>query len=508
MKATCRSLLSSCALLLLACAGVPAHADDALVKRGEYLARLGDCVGCHTVPQGKPFAGGLYMPTPFGDISTPNITPDKATGIGNWTDDDFYRAMHDGIGHDKEFLYPVFPFPWYAKVTRSDVLAIKAYLFSLPPENAPRKPLEIAFPFDIRTGLEAWRLAFFHPKEFVPDPKKSAEVNRGAYLVEGLGHCGECHNKENLFGASDWSGRLEGGQIEGWYAPNITADGHQGVGSWSEAEIVTFLKTGGAPGKGVALGPMKETIDDSLQYVHDDDLHAMAAYLKSVTPDATYRPASPETNGPTAGAEAYLSYCASCHRVDGTGVKGKIVALAGNGAVRAQGPQDIIRVVLGGLDAAHGLSPMPAVGVGMTDQQVAEVVNYIRGAWGNAAPQNAEAGMVADLRAKTQSMIAGNLPAGCPPVGDPKLAKAIDAAGVRAQLKGVTLETMLQRIDTILPKLDTSGIKGDDVVDGLTTTYCSVVTADATVPPPERAQLIGNFAVLTYGQINRAGQKN
>ena len=175
------------------------------------------------------------MATPFGEIPTPNITPDKATGIGDWSDDDFYRAMHEGIGRHGEYLYPVFPFPWFTKVTRDDAMAIKSYLFSLAPKNAPRKPLKLAFPFNIRESLAAWRTAFFKPETFAPDATLSNELNRGAYLVEGLGHCGECHNHLNIFGASNWSGRLEGGQIEGWYAPNITSDGHEGIGSWKAA---------------------------------------------------------------------------------------------------------------------------------------------------------------------------------------------------------------------------------------------------------------------------------
>ena len=280
------------------------------------------------------------MPTPFGQISTPNLTPDKATGIGDWSDDDFYRALHEGIDRHNEYLYPVFPFPWFTKVTREDVLDIKAYLFSLPPEHAQRKPLKLGFPFNIRQGLLAWRTAFFKPGTFVPDPKQSEEINRGAYLVEGLGHCGECHNRDNIFGASNWSGKLEGGEIEGWYAPNITSDGHEGIGSWSSDQIVTFLKTGAAPTAGVALGPMQETIEASLRHLSDADLHAIAAYLKSVTGRETYKPAGAQAAG-CDGAQTYLSYCASCHQLDGRGVPGIIPALAGNGAVKAQGPENV-----------------------------------------------------------------------------------------------------------------------------------------------------------------------
>lgn len=193
--------------------------------------------------------------------------------------------MHEGVRPDGTYLYPAFPFPWYTKVTRDDALAIKVYLFSLPPENAPAKPLKLAYPFNVREGLLAWRTAFFRAGEFQPDPSKSDAINRGAYIVEGLGHCGECHNQHNRLGASNWSGELQGGPVEGWYAPNLTSDGREGVGKWSTEQIVAYLKTGAAPGRGVALGPMKDIIQHSLGHLTDSDLDAIAAYLKSVPSD-------------------------------------------------------------------------------------------------------------------------------------------------------------------------------------------------------------------------------
>ena len=200
-----RAAIAIAALGLLAV--TPGNAaQDPQIERGAYLATAGDCVACHTAPDGRPFTGGLYLPTPFGQISTPNITPDVETGIGAWSDEQFYRAMHEGIGRDGEYLYPAFPFPWYTKVTREDVLAIKAYLFSLPPQRAPRGPMKLAFPFNVREGLLAWRTLFFRPGGLASDPAASDAVNRGAYLVEGLGHCGECHNRSKLFGASTLSG--------------------------------------------------------------------------------------------------------------------------------------------------------------------------------------------------------------------------------------------------------------------------------------------------------------
>jgi mono/diheme cytochrome c family protein len=496
--------LWSAALLNAPVAG--AATDAQMIQRGAYLTTAGDCLSCHTAPGGKAFAGGLYMPTPFGQISTPNITPDKSTGIGEWSDDEFYRAMHEGIGRHNEYLYPVFPFPWFTKVTRDDAMAIKAYLFSLPPENAPRKPLKLGFPFDIRKSLASWRAAFFKPETFTPDPKQSAEINRGAYLVEGLGHCGECHNHHNIFGASNWSGRLEGGEIEGWYAPNITSDGHEGIGSWSIDEIVTFLKSGSTPTAGVALGPMKETIDASLQHLSDQDLHAIAAYLKSVTGRETYKP-GPSPAAKADGAQTYLSYCASCHQIDGGGVPGVIPSLAGNGAVQAEGPENILRVVLGGMEAGHGLAPMPAVGVGMSDREIADVVNYIRTSWGNRAPANAGAGLVGDLRARTHTLLAGNPDGGCPAV-DPKLRKIVDESGVRDTLKGMPAAEMIDRIDAVVPKMKAAGgFSDDEIVNAMSAVYCAAALS-GTASPAERAGMLGTFSGLVYGQIKRGTKPN
>jgi mono/diheme cytochrome c family protein len=477
----------------------PAVADEQLLKRGEYLARAGDCVSCHTAPGGKPFAGGLYMPTPFGEISTPNITPDKTTGIGDWSDDNFYRAMHEGIGRHGEYLYPVFPFPWFTNVSRDDVLAIKAYLFSLAPVNAPRAPLKLAFPFSIRESLFAWRTAFFKARN---SSSSDAASDRGAYLVEGLGHCGECHNRHKLFGASNWSGKLEGGEIEGWYAPNLTAAGSDSIVSWTDDQLVTFLKTGAAPGKGVALGPMQETIDNSLKYLSDDDLKAIAVYIKTATAKYDKKNSSASAPAPTRdGAEVYLNACAFCHQPDGKGIPNAIPSLAGDPAVTAGGPQNVIRVVLGGLEASHGFGPMPAVGAGLSDGDIAAVTNYVRNAWGNTAPADAGAGMVGDLRTKTRTLLAFNLAGGCPAPTNAALAKAISS--LQPKLGGTDAANMLSRIDTIVPDLKKTGASDDEIVNGLTAAYCPVVMADQSVPAAARATTLGNFSTLVYGQLRK-----
>jgi mono/diheme cytochrome c family protein len=500
-------LLASTAVL-----GAPPSTTPAAsaVSRGAYLARAGDCISCHTASDGKPLAGGTYLPTPFGSISVPNITPDPTTGIGSWTDEQFYRAMHDGIGRGGEYLYPVFPFPWYSNVTREDVLAIKAYLFSQPPVRSPRKPLRLSFPARERESLLAWRTLFFKVGEFRPATDRPEAVNRGAYLVEGLGHCGECHNRRNVAGVSRWSGNLEGGEIEGWYAPNLTSDKREGVGTWTTAQIAAFLKTGSAPYGGVVLGPMSEVIRDSTSHLTDEDLSAIAAYLKSVPPKQEFASAVPSgLKGARApGSQEYLSYCASCHGVQGEGIAGQISKLAGNGAVIAGGPEDVIRVVLGGLPAQQGLAPMPAVGRVLTDAQVAAAVNYVRNAFGNAAPATAAPGLVATLRSETRTVLNGDPPGGrCPEIPDPEAARALHSGTVTRELSAMTEVNMLATIDRLLPQLRSAAphIGTDALVNDMTSAYCTVLqnrgTATAT-----RSTSLGNFAMLSYGQLRTNGR--
>jgi mono/diheme cytochrome c family protein len=491
----------------------PASPDQAaLIAKGKYLATAGDCVSCHTAPNGQPMAGGLGMDTPFGKIFTPNITPDKETGIGKMTDDQFYRVMHDGIGGHGQYLYPAMPFPWYTRVTRDDVMAIKAYIFSLPPVHKPDKANELAFPFNIREGLIAWRAAFFTEGTFKPDPSKSDQLNRGAYLVQGLGHCGECHNGNNLFGASKVAGRLEGGAIDDWYAPNITGDTLEGVGAWSQDQLATFLKTGAAPaGAGVALGPMMETIHNSLQYLTDPDIQAIAAYLKSVPGKATYQE-HPQVAVTRTGGDIYLSYCASCHQQDGKGVPGQIPPLAGSGAVKAREADNVIRVVLGGLPATKSYAPMPALGSGMTDDQIAAVANYVRTAWGNGAPATAAAGTVARLRGETHTLMAVNGLNGCPPLDKSDIQKALAApdSPIQSTLKGITDANLLESVDAIVPKVKAAAphAKTADLVDGLTAAYCPILLNNQAMTEPQRAARLGAFAEILYGQLVRTTPGN
>jgi len=392
-------------VLALLMAAVPLAARAELdsyteLARGRELARVGDCVACHTAPGGKPFAGGLRLATPFGDIATPNLTPDEETGLGRWTADEFARALHDGIGRNGMRLYPAFPYPYYTKVTRRDADAILTFLRSLTPvRNAvPRDTLP--FPYDIRLAMAGWNMLFFKPGEFTPDPARSAEYNRGAYLVEGLGHCGACHTPMNQFGANDAGAFLQGNRLQGWFAPNITSDARLGLGAWSIDEIVTYLQTG-RNARTQASGPMAEVITNSTALMRPEELRAMAIYLKERPAPATPAPAPLPANDPrmVSGAALFIDNCTACHTRTGEGVALMFPRLAGSQIVQQGDPTTLLRVVLQGTrGAATSGAPtapaMPSFAWRLSDTQAADVVTYIRNSWGNAAPPATESDAV------------------------------------------------------------------------------------------------------------------
>ena len=364
------------------------------IERGEYLARMGDCVACHTEPTGKEFAGGRAMATPFGNIYTSNITPDDETGIGRWTADDFYRMMHTGISRDGTLLYPAMPFAQYTKVTRADCDAIFSYLQSLTPVKQKNRPHELRFPFNKRELLVGWRTLYFHEGEHRPDPSQNAQWNRGAYLVEGLGHCTMCHTAVNLLGGTKESKEFEGGMIpnQNWYAPSLTSNREAGLGDWSLKDIGDLLQVG-VSRRATVYGPMAEVVYNSLQYMNDEDTAAMAVYLKALPkrdadapPPSSARlvqPAVMET-----GQKIYLKQCAVCHHSEGKGYPPNYPPLAGNQSITMASPVNSIRMVLNGgyppgsrkNPRPHGMPPFAHM---LTDEDVAAVITYIRVAWNN-----------------------------------------------------------------------------------------------------------------------------
>lgn len=386
------------------------------IERGKYLVAAGDCAACHTNPGGKPFAGGLPIATPFGTIYSTNITPDPQTGIGKYSVDDLYEAMHHGVRRDGEYLYPAFPYPWFTKVTREDVRAMKAYLDTIEPvRQADRKP-ELPWPLNMRVVMKGWNTLYFHEGEYRRNAAKSDEWNRGAYLVEGLGHCGACHTDTGALGGPKRGERLQGGDFgEHWYAPSLAGGLREGLGNWSESEIAEYLKTG-ANAHSTAGGPMGDVIRDSTQYMSDADLKAIAVYLKDLpAPEGSRGQGAARTDAASAGAAGtsadrssadrmnadqayargkalYLDNCTGCHMEDGKGLAGVFPALAKSSAVQSRNADTLLHIVLAGAAAVKtpgkptGFA-MPSFDWKLGDDDVAAVVNYIRNAWGNHAPE-------------------------------------------------------------------------------------------------------------------------
>lgn len=371
----------------------PAPVSAQQIERGAYLARAGNCAGCHTRRGGAPYAGGRAIDTPFGTVHAGNLTPDVQTGLGAWSAADFWRALHHGRSRDGRLLLPVFPYTSTTRVTREDSDALFAYLRSLPAVVQPATPHALRWPVGSPWALAVWRALYFRAGVFEPQPAQSAAWNRGAYLVQGLGHCNACHAARNLLGANAGVEDLSGGQIpmQGWYAPSLRDPAQAGVAGWETAQVVQLLQTGVSP-RGSALGPMAEVVLHSTQYLRPDDLAAMATYLQSL-PQAA---AATDTGAPAPGRvlalgeQLYGTHCADCHGAQGQGVAGAYPPLAGNRAVRMVPAANLVQVVLrGGYAPATVGNPrpfgMPPFQMLLSDEEVAAVVSYIRQAWGNQA---------------------------------------------------------------------------------------------------------------------------
>jgi mono/diheme cytochrome c family protein len=384
--------------------GVPsslAQADP--VARGQYLARAADCAACHTVPGGKPFAGGLAFKLPMiGTIYSTNITPDKDTGIGAWSDDEFVRVFHDGIGKGGEHLYPAFPYPSYALMTRDDALAIKSYLFSLKPIKYTPPPNDVAFPFNQRFLMTFWNVLFKPGHRFRPNADQPAQWNRGAYLVEALGHCGDCHTPRNILFGLKSQQKFAGALIQGWKAYNITPDPKWGIGEWSDEQLQGYLAHGHADGRSSASGPMAEVVDNSLRFLSQDDISAMAAYLRSVPSRAARgqlavaqspagQPQPPkevraDSGGGLLGLRIFEGACIGCHSFDGSGAVSKYATLLGTRAVNDPAGTNAAQALLQGthVHTPLGKEFMPGFGNGYSDAEIASVVNFVTGRFGTS----------------------------------------------------------------------------------------------------------------------------
>jgi mono/diheme cytochrome c family protein len=357
------------------------------IQQGRYLARAGDCESCHTARGGQPYAGGRPVPTPFGIVYSANITPDPDTGIGAWSESDFYRAMHEGIDRQGERLYPAFPYPWYTHMTRGDVDAIKAYLDTVEPVRQVDREPKLGWPFSMRSMLAVWDKLYLDAKTFQPDPKRSAEWNRGKYLVDGAGHCGACHSSKNLLGHADTRHPMQGGMAEHVFAPNLGAGERDGLGGWTREDIVEYLATG-TNRHATAAGPMAEVVQASTQYLGQRDLEAMATYLKSLEGPAARTPDVPGKDVMDEGKALYVDDCAGCHMNDGAGVANAFPPLRASSAVQAAKPDLLVAVILqGARSPATSAKPtglmMPAFGDKLDDAEVAALTTYIRNAWSN-----------------------------------------------------------------------------------------------------------------------------
>jgi len=395
-------------------AGVPASlAQASIVERGEYLAKAADCMVCHTTQGGKEYAGGLGFKLPFGTLYSTNITPDKETGIGNYSDQDFLNAVQRGKRHDGARLYPAMPYASYTYMTDADARAIKASLFSLPPVRAAAPANTLAFPFNQRWGMIFWSALFNPDTRYMPDTSKSPEWNRGAYLVEALAHCGECHTPRNLAFALDNRKKFGGAVTAGWRAYNISSDKATGIGGWSDDDVASYLSTGHAKGHGTASGPMGEAVDHSLSRMAPDDIRAIVAYLRSVpataSPDlpATLAPPAPASHkeGVTADARGKIVFqgaCVSCHGWTGESLVSPMATLTGAVAVNDPGATNVAQIVISGTrrHTPDGALSMPAFGNAYTDDEIAAVANYVTARFGTKGSK-LTAQDVADLRKQT-----------------------------------------------------------------------------------------------------------
>jgi mono/diheme cytochrome c family protein len=368
--------------------------DAAQLRRGQYLVAAGDCMSCHLRPGGEPLAGGLGLKTPFGVIYSPNITSDKDTGIGNWSVDQFHRAMHDGIDDDGNNLYPAFPYPWFRRVSREDDDAILAFLKTTPAVRYTPPKNDLTFPLNFRWLVKGWNLLYLNSHDFEKDPAQSAEWNRGAYLVNGLGHCGGCHTPKNAFGADKTPLELYGATLDNWVAPDLTGNDRKGLGAWSIEDIAEYLHTGRNAHAG-AGGAMADVITYSTSLLSDPDRHAMAVYLKSRAASPGVAETRPDPGAMRRGAAIYSDACASCHLENGVGQPRYFPPLGPNAMLQQADPMGLEHLILAG--GRLGTSParpsplaMPSFAWKLTDEEIADVSTFIRNSWGNrAAPVSA-----------------------------------------------------------------------------------------------------------------------
>ena len=489
------------------------------VRRGEYLTAAGDCMPCHTAPGGEMFAGGKSFVTPFGTLYSPNITPDKATGIGNWNGTQFWNAVHWGIAPGSsllvfpKYLFPAMPYTSYAKLSKPDVMAIRAYLDAIPPVKAAQRPNSIGFPFNIRAGLLTWRLLFFNAGPVHYKKSWSPAVRHGAYLAEALGHCDACHSPRNFLFATKQDESLAGTRIlgESWFAPNISSSKKYGLGGWSRATLVAYLHAGGDMKQGAPFGPMKAVVDFSLSQLPESDINDLAAYLQTATPPRE-TPAKPVPANPTVileGKHLYAANCAACHQANGAGVGNVFPNLAGNQSVWNGPPDNLISAMLGGLIPWHKNGPaMPSFADVLNDHEIAAIANYVRTAWGNPGVADATAKDVLKLRETApprQIALADRDYLNLSPVGSaaarklgcPLLSTPMSDPGNHWMtiMEGVTADTLPNRTRALIDEVSKlyPNATPAELTNYAVTGYCPVVAAERGLSRSEKRAALARF---------------
>lgn len=503
-----------------AASAAPLPTDQAaLIARGKYLVDAADCMPCHSGPGHAPFSGGLVLNTPFGGLASPNITPDKTTGIGNWTDKQFWNAIHYGESPGSSYLvfpkyiYPAMPYTSYTKLSYQDVMAMKAYLFSLSPVKVAQTPSTMMFPFNQRPVLLGWRLLFFRSGPMAMDPSWSEDIKKGAYLTEALGHCGECHTPRNIMSGLIADKSYAGAHIDSYYAPNISSDKTYGVGGWSQDDLVSYLYKGGNADKGSAFGPMADVVHHSMSQIPESDVQDIAMYLQTITkPRST--PPSPGSDAALAqandvGAKVYAANCAGCHQANGSGRPPIIPGLAGNDSVTATEPTNVIGAVLNGLGPWNNGPAMPSFAAGLSDEEIAAVTNYVRTQWGNAGTANAKpADVMADRAlAKVPAMADAAADAfGCPQVSRAGSATSLTnpGGGMMDIFDGATPQTLPNRTRALVATLKASDstMTNATISDYLVAAYCPVVANQSGLSNAQKQAALQSFVAGAQGIIN------
>ena len=459
-----------------------------LADRGRYIALAADCNSCHTAPGGKPYAGGTALKSAFGTLYGANITSDAQSGIGSWSRADFERALRSGVRKDGAYLYPAMPYASYTKISASDMDALWAFVRSIPAVRNSVPANTLPFPLTVRSGLGVWQSLYFKPGPFAPRPDRNARWNRGAYLVQALGHCGECHTPRNLAQALEPQHRLTGAEVEGWFAPDISSDSLSQVATWSVNQISQYLKSGKMPGNTKPIGPMQMVIRDSLSHLSDSDLQAIAIYLKDQPTGVTPEKAVPVKYARVdAGRRVYEDNCSSCHGIDGKGSNGTVPALTGNDAITAAEPYNAIMAVLQGFPAQGTWGAMASFAGSLTDDQIADVVNYVRTAWGNNAMPNAAPWSIAQWRRYARSPRDESQALLCPNLAPALMRPALDlgAESLKQSLRDLDkMSGLVARYRSAVPNAAAA-----DVLEALSTAYCRALADEGMSQERMTAQL-------------------